>query len=393
MMHPTYDFPGGNAVILEVQPDANPPEIHFAPSPGDGPEAIWFYFAIDPGDTATPRIRCLLHFIENLLGNSTGAGTAGLHPVYRTERQDWTRIESVERIEMPDGRILAGWTVPGDAGRVDVALSYPYGTSQRDELCRDLHGVFDAAPIGLTSAGHAISRLYNRAGAADDDTPGIYCLARQHAAEAPGSWVLDGFLRRMADGGDRAPLVWAVPFADVDGVCSGSAGKDRFPWDFNRAWGSKRFPTELKLEMGTHPMRHEIKALQNDMLRWQTRCRPVLVLDFHAPTICNHSGIYVYVRDLDAEGRPDAAHAPWVDAFRQRIDARLRADRFARSGRYPGRWNTARVGDFVNRALGLPEITFETPYGAAGREMFTRETYRAAGSQIAEAVLTNLANQ
>lgn len=234
-------------------------------------------------------------------------------------------------------------------------------------------------------------RLSNRRGVPEDDQPGIYCLARQHAAETPGSWVLDGFLRRMDAAGPDAPLVWAVPFADPDGVARGWGGKDRFPFDFNRSWGSKSFPPELKPTLGTHPLRHEIKCLQHDLLRWRTRCNPKLVLDFHAPTVCNAGGIYCYVRDVDEAGQPDATHRPWTEAFERNLEERMRAERFVRSGRYPGRWNTARLGDYVNQALKLPEVTFETPYACREDITFTRKDYRTAGANIAEAVMNLLA--
>lgn len=390
-MHIDTTLPGGNAAILAVRADEAPPEVHFAASPGEGPEAVWFHVAIEPGASRPARIRAVLHGFENLLGNTTGANTEGLHPVYRTDRSDWRRIERVERIETPDGRVLAAWSVPGDEGRVELALSFPYGPAQLDVLLQDVADVFERVPIGVTSADAWIMRLSNDPGVRGGDRPGIYCLARQHAAEAPGSWVLDGFLRRMAREGAAAPLVWAVPFADLDGVAAGRAGKDRFPWDFNRAWGSKRFPKELHSSMGTHPMRHEVKAIQHDLLRWRERCRPCLVLDFHAPVVCQHGGVYAYLRDVDAEGHPDAAHAPWVAAFRETLDPDLTDSHFVRVGRYPSRWSTARVGDFATQALNVPQVTFETPYGCARSRIYARDDYQTVGSQIAEAVLQTLA--
>ncbi len=380
------DIPGGNAVFLDLREDISPPEIHFAASPEGGPEAAWFYFILDPGVRPQPRLRCVLHFFENLLGNKTGTATAGFHPVFRTSGDEWCRIASVERRATADGQVQVIWEIPGNVGQVEVALSYPYGKAQLDELRSDLTHTVETTSIGLTSANRLIQRLFNHPGSPGSERAGIYCLARQHAGEAPGSWVLDGFLRHLALAGEAAPLVWAVPFVDVDGVYSGLAGKDRFPWDFNRAWGSKLFPEEVKTGMGTHPMRHEVKAIQNDMLRWRTRCRPCLVLDFHAPTICEHDGIYAYLRGLDANGAPDAAQAPWIDACRAGLEPRFQSVRFVRSGRYSGRWNTARAGDFAYAALNLPGIILETPYGRYGSDMFTRNDYQTAGRQIAEAV-------
>jgi len=92
-------------------------------------------------------------------------------------------------------------------------------------------------------------------------------------------------------------------------------------------------------------------------------------------------------REIAEAGHPDEAHRPWADAFEQALDERMRHNRFVHSGRYPGRWNTARVGDYVNQALGLPSITFEIPYACARERVLTREDYRKAGGNIAEAVM------
>lgn len=386
------DVPSGNACLLGIDESTAVPAVHFAAVPSGGPEAIWFYLRVVPPNDAPPRVvRCVLHFFENLLGNSPGATTQGFAPVFKTARRDWTRVDSVTREEQPDGQPLIVWEVPGDEGEIHVALSYPYTSDQVDALIRDTAPMITAQPIGLTPDAAPILRLSNSPGRPGDNSPGIYCLARQHASESPGSWVLDGFLRQIAAHDEAAPLVWAVPFADTDGVAAGRPGKDSFPWDFNRAWGSKLFGREKLAEYGSHPMRHEVKCLQHDLLRWSSRCSPRLVLDFHAPVTCQSSGIFVYLRDFQ-DGKPDAAHAPWVEAIENALDPRYRAMPFAHSGRYPSRWNTARLGDFVGHALTVPDITVEVPYSHSREALLRREDYQAAGRQIAEAVMEVIAS-
>lgn len=386
----TTDLPGGNAEILEVRNGPGQPEVHFTPAPNNGPEAAWFHFAIEPGAGQTGPIRCVLHFWENLLGAPTDA--RGFHPVFRTATRDWSRNSTVELETAADGRILPSFSVPSDEGRVEVALSYPYGQQQLDELLRDLHDRFTMVPIALTSERHRLSRLSNDPGTVGGSRPGIYCMARQHAAEAPGSWLLDGFLRHMAQAGGAAPLVWAVPFVDVDGILAGRTGKDAFPWDFNRAWGSKLFPRERQAELGASPMRHEIKAIQLDLRRWKERCHPRLVLDFHAPVIQHNVGIFTFIMGMQNK-QPDALHAPWLKACQHELDPWMASPDFVRNGRYPSRWNTAQMQDFVNIALGLPAINFETPYGSSRDRAMTREDYRAAGAGIAAAIMAVIAQE
>ncbi|MDD4059333.1 MAG: hypothetical protein PHW08_01365 [Kiritimatiellae bacterium] len=380
------NFPGGNACVLDVCERDGVPEVHFMPSPRGGPEAMWFHLRLLAGSTC-PAVRCRLHLPDILLGGQSEP--KGFAPVFRTECRDWTRVASVTPQARADGRPVYVWEVPGGEGRVETALCFPYGEAQLATLVKDLAWRKDV--IGLTSAERGLFRVSNDFGAPAATRPGVYCLARQHAGETPGSWVLDGFLRAMAQAGAAAPLVWAVPFTDPDGVIEGRYGKDAFPWDFNRSWGSKHFPTELRAEMGSHPMRHEIKSIQHDLVAWALRCSPRIVLDFHAPGMCETSGIYCYLRDVDAEGRPDESHRPWVEAFARSLVEPWRADSFVRSGRYLSRWNTARLGDFVTRAMKLPACTFETPYAQAHESIFALEDYRAAGRGIAQAVLEVLA--
>jgi hypothetical protein len=383
------DIPSGNACVLEIRTDSAVPEVHFTPSPLGGPEAMWFHFQVKSTSTTPPaQIRCVMHLVDTLLGGQNGRN--GFHPVFKTARQDWHRIEAVEGFELPDGRPTVSWLIPGNEGPADTALCYPYALQELDALTADLAPAFRSDVISVTQQGRTLTRLSNDPGQIEGTRPGIYCIARQHAGETPGSWMLDGFLREMADAGDAAPLVWAVPFADLDGVLAGHYGKDAFPWDFNRAWGSRQFPKEMWSQTGSHPMRYEIHCIQSDMRRWLKRCRPMLVFDFHAPGMCETHGIYVFLRRLTEEGQPDASHLPWVNAIHAALGDDLAADQFIRSGRYASRWDTARVGDFVVDALGLPEITFEVPYGRFKQQIVSRETYQNAGRRVARAVMEQM---
>ncbi|MEX2387034.1 MAG: hypothetical protein WD534_04070 [Phycisphaeraceae bacterium] len=379
----------GNACVLAVESGGDLPEVHFTPSPMGGPEAMWFCFELTAATDPPPAgIRCVMHLVDNLLGG--GDGRAGFHPVFKTAQQEWTRVAAVEGDELPDGRPVVSWTVPGDQGPVCVALCYPYAAAEREALERDLTPAFRSDVVAVTQENRPLCRLSNDPGQAEAARPGIYCFARQHAGETPGSWVLDGLLRAMAAAGDKAPLVWAVPMVDLDGVLAGQYGKDRYPWDFNRAWGSQRYPQAMLEQTGTHAMRYETHCLQNDLLRWKKRCKPLMVLDFHAPAMCEQDGIYCYVRHLGEDGRPDAGHRPWVEAFQAAVDGQVAATAFARTGKYRSRWETARISDFVNEALNLPAVTFEVPYACTRQTLLTRESYQHAGQRLAEAIVTRL---
>src|SRR5690606_26305312 len=115
----------------------------------------------------------------------------------------------------------------------------------------------------------------------------------------------------------------------------------------------------------------------NDMRRWMARCRPELIIDFHAPVMCHYEGIFCYVSRLDDDGRPLPRHAPWLHAMRAALPDAMAAQTFVRSGQYPSRWNTARIADFAHDALGVADITFETPYACSHSHLFTRACYQA----------------
>lgn len=392
LLQVSTDIPAGNAVVLDVVLNGDVPAVHFTPSPRGGPEAIWFHFAITPSGAADrpKEIRCVMHLVDCLLGKRDGS--AGFFPVYKTAEGAWTRVDEVETSRLDDGRPTASWLVPGDEGPVRVALCYPYAQAELDELVDALGPIFRSDVIGITQQDRPLHRLSNDGGSVGGKRPGVYCVARQHAAETPGSWMLDGFLRAIADAGPNGPLVWAVPFADLDGVLAGQAGKDRYPWDFNRAWGSKKFPRETLAATGSHPMRYEVNCMQTDMRRWRERCEPQLILDFHAPVMCQRDGIFCYVSSLAESGEPHARHERWTSAFREALDEDVRAEKFVRSGQYPSRWMTARIADFAIEVLGVTDITFETPYACTDRHIFTIETYQAAGRSIAEAVIGQVGN-
>jgi predicted deacylase len=243
-----------------------------------------------------------------------------------------------------------------------------------EALVAETGGAWRADTIGFSQGARPLVRLSNDPGAPGSDRPGLYVLARQHSGETPGSWVLDGFLRRLAEAGDAAPMVWAVPLANIDGVEGGDYGKDNFPYDLNRAWGPA-------------PMRHETLVLQRDARRFADRCRPVAGLDFHAPGGCQTEGVYAYVPDPETEADAAAATRPWVAAFAEALGPGLAAPKFGVVARYASRWATPGFRRFAWSELGVPALTIETPYARCGRTVLTRDVYRDVGRRLADATL------
>ena len=181
--------------------------------------------------------------------------------------------------------------------------------------------------------------------------------------------MLDGFLQHLAKSRKGGYVVWAVPFADIDGVAEGAYGKDRYPYDLNRAWS---LPA----------MRHEVHLIQQDMRRWASRCRPILALDLHAPGGCEHAGVYAFAGD-EAEGPAAVEETKWCNVLQNELQAEFAAAEFRKTAAYASRWATPRFRDFAGKELGLPALTLETPYALVNNAVLTQKSYREIGRRLA----------
>jgi len=360
--------PCGNTCGIDVRP-GEVAEVRFTPDPHGGPEVLWFCFCLrSTGTDRVSRVRLILEHAHNMLG---GHEPGHMRPVVRYAGQDWQRLGSPGVQELPDGRRRVSWEVDAPLSTMDVAYCYPYGQLDVDTLVRETHGYWKADAIGVSQGARPLVRLSNDYGHARGDRPGLYLIARQHSGETPGSWVLDGFMRRVAELGDRAPLVWAVPLAHIDGVVGGDYGKDGFPYDLNRAWGNP-------------PMRHETLVYQRDVQRWIERCRPVLGIDFHAPGACETSGVYAYVPDPARHPDMHWSVLAWTTAIKSAL-GEYAADIFERVVDYPSRWKTPNFSRYLWERHDLCSLGIETPYALVRETVLTR-----AGARMADGIVRAL---
>ena len=366
----------GNACDVQVSVDADIVEVSFAPDPHGGPECMWFCFRLVPvAPTQARQVRLVLKNVQNMLG---GNQPGNIRPVVRPAGSDWRRLDAPSVIELPDGRYNAAWMLEAPQRPLDVALCYPYDLTDLHALLRRMQGRLLGDVIGVSQKARPILRLSNSYGNAGDSRPGIYVVARQHAGETPGSWVLDGFLEHIATLGPQAPLVWAVPLADIDGVEEGNYGKDHFPYDLNRAWGNP-------------PMRHEVLVIKRDIERWKKRCRPVLGIDLHAPGACEAEGIYAYVPDPRCLPGIHQQTTRWTQHAAEVLTGRFAAPDFARVAEYPSRWESPHFTGCFWSQHELPAFALETPYALTGGGVLSREDYQEAGRRLAVGICRALA--
>lgn len=376
-----HRFPGGNVRVLQlIEGSGTAPELVFTPDPHGGPETLWFNFQVhdkDPPKPTPETLKLTLRFFGNLLG---GGDARYFRPLLRQDHKNWQRLTAPSVQYLDDGQPLLRWSIPYPATRTEVAFCYPYGTDELRILMARSKGYWREESIGLTQNGHVMTRLDNRimdAGDLAGRPRGLYLLARQHAGETPGSWVMDGMLDGFSRGrAGNKWCIWAVPFANMDGVLAGDYGKDPFPYDLNRAWGSP-------------PMRHETLVLQRDMRRWADRCRPELVLDLHAPGACEHGGMYLFKADSPSgKQESDRNQQTWINLFDKALGADFVADPFARVATHGSRWDTPRVTNFVRDTLDCTALSMEIPYGFCGDTVMTPKQYREAGRRLARAILS-----
>ncbi|MFQ6132501.1 MAG: M14-type cytosolic carboxypeptidase [Armatimonadota bacterium] len=366
------DFPGGNACAIEIAPGVERGLVRFAADPHGGTEALWFHLRVR-GCQGSP-VELVLTNVDSCLGS--GAQWEAVRPVWRQEAGGWERLDGASLHTLDDGRHQASWVVQPTGPSFELALCYPYGPDDLAATLDDCGTYWRQDAIGVTSGGRPLRRLSNPPGNVADAAPGVFIVARQHSGETPGSWVLDGLLRRAAETVDPADLVlWAIPFANLDGVLEGDYGKDPFPHDLNRAW--------------TRPhMRHEVGVLQRDLARWTKRCRPACVVDLHAPGATEADGAYFHLPRASRPTESREAARALAEAVLRHLPKELMRPEPLEQPTYASRWrDDGTLGAYVWGTHGIPCLAMETPYTASRDVVFTRDTYRQLGGALLDGVL------
>ncbi|MFP4028688.1 MAG: M14 family zinc carboxypeptidase [Candidatus Brocadiia bacterium] len=364
------EIPHGNVCGVSIVERDSLEEIRFTPHPHGGPECLWFCFRLRRTEGDIGQVRIVLEHFETILG---GNDVLKMRPVMRPAGGHWQRLDTAGPREGSDGQISACWELMVDAPECNIATCYPYGPPHISCLLEQTDGYWKSEDIGVTQKGRKIARLRNETGSDQENKPGIYIIARQHSGEAPGSWVLDGLLRQLAQKNRQNLLVWTVPFANLDGIIDGDYGKDNFPYDINRAWGNP-------------PMRHETLVIMRDIDRWISRCKPVFGLDLHAPGACDDKGLYAHMPDRQEYPQRYECALPWAKAMGQVLGAEFAAAEFPQSHQYASRWTTPSFSRFCFQRLNSPGLCVEVPYGLTRQIIMTKRKYREAGGRIADAL-------
>jgi hypothetical protein len=370
-IHVQNDFHGANACAIEPLVRGDTDVVRFAAAPHGGTEALWFHLRLV--ECSSRPLELVLTNVDTLLGNQLE--WANVRPVIRHANGAWERAAAPLVRELADGRHHAVWRLRPLYDSLEFAFCYPYSLGEMEVTRAAGNGYWSLDEIGVTAAGRRLPRLTNGYGRPGDRTPGVYLLARQHAGETPGSWVLDGLLRSAVDTVDPDSLrLWIVPLANLDGVLDGDYGKDPFPHDLNRAWT-------------TPPMRHEVLVMGGDMQRWSARCRPSLAVDLHAPGATEADGAYFFLPRAEAPEDQLAACRRATDAVIAALPPELVHQEPVRQPGYPSRWDAnGTVGNYVWERLGVPALSMETPYASSRGHLLTRSEYRRLGAALLQGI-------
>ncbi len=369
-----YRFPGGSVAGVHVDTQSNPPEVLFSADPSGGPGCLWFNFRLSddsPGGERPDKVTLTLRFLRNLIGTDS---PAALRPVIRSKGQNWMRGKAGTVQIAPDGQRSLSWTIPYPAEAVDVALCFPYGRPELRTRLQKSKGYWSRDEIGLSQGGRPVSRLSNDYGSSGSKQPGLYLVARQHAGETPGSWVLDGMLDYFSRKRDNRLLVWAVPFVDTDGIERGHRGGDRYPCSLDHSWSVR-------------PVRHETRVIQQDIAEWRTRCQPLLMLDLRATTGTAGDGICAVLPPAAEGDAPAREPGKWANVISEELGADYAAGDFKRVAGNGSPENAATFCNYAQTELEIEALALEAPYALCGKTVMTQKQYREVGHRIARAIL------
>lgn len=361
-------FPGAGANELRIESDGS---VAFAAPKETSPQSMWFRFRIR--GARGQAVRCRWTRTNEVLG---GGSLGRVVPVCRQGRTGpWRRVQARKCRFDPEKHEFT-FTVRCDADVTQVAYCYPYA---RWELTQFLHTLRPDPRVQVlrlceSAEGRPVPLLRLADGAVQGPKRQVWAIARHHAGETPGSFVLEGFVREMLR--RRTPLQQAdfhlVPLIDVDHVERGCYGKNSRPRDYNRDYCLR-------------PKRAEVAAVL-DAVREGCAGRVDYFLDLHAPEPGGCSFLVPARRTLVST---DTWRRCW--AFGEQLErlapkgcpCRVEDSRMT-SLNWAGTDYDMTSSGFCHRAFGALAMTLETSYhrDCRGRLLHPRD-WRGLGHALA----------
>lgn len=368
------DFPGGNICHPVVGRLDDATGVTFSAHPKGGTDALWFHFKIretSPHSMTEGKISFTLRGLDEWMEPSMAGD---LLPVYRPQGQGWHRCSSGTITTEPDGRFLVTWWIPCPTPETEVALCFPYGQSELESLRSKSRQYWTEDFIGVTEEGMPLRRWSNEYGGLNRQKNGLYFVSREYAGETPGSWTLDGILQHIARIKRDPFLVWSIPIADPDAADRGVHGHSNYPIDIDRAWG------EI-------PARRETGLIQRDIQRWQHRCKPLLLVDFHAAAPHEKEGVYCRIPNSDRHPEMHQMASKWANMINQELQPQYAAKDFKRTSPQLAGGHGNTLCEYACGCLNLCALSICIPFSRIGTKTLSQKNYREIGEAIAKAMI------
>ena len=361
----------GNGKIHRVSSDSGTWVVEFLSEPRTSPQPMWFH--VEAANTRGRPVRFVWLNADQALGSPKQMENDT--PVLRADDGPWLRCTNTEILENVYGRRALAFDSDGVGEAVSAALCYPYSSADLEETLRETDAPVERRILGVTGQGRAIPGLRIASPKQGNDA-GVYIVARQHAGETPGSWVLDGIIRALAQEQAGVEHIdwWIAPFVDLDGVENGDYGKDAAPYDFNRDWDIL-------------PMRPEVVCISRDMAAFKERYASRLMLDLHAPGH-GEDGLWVYVPNAQQPAERREAVQSFADSLVGAFPE-LDAAALTREANYlsRGKANATLCTWAWEQLDRTPCVSLETSYQTLGGRTLDIAGYREVGNRIVSAIL------
>lgn len=270
------DFEGGSAVVVDPDDDSHSLHIHPDVKAGRG-FPCWWYLKVSglkAGELLTLKVSA---------NPQPFRGTKVLDASWSfpdqaaisTDNKTWTQTPKGVREED-----TISYHIIAPAETFWLAWGPPFLPSHADAILNKAKETLPAAEIfelARTRNDRPVKGIRFGAEPTDDRKPyGIWIQARQHAWEAGGSWVGQGFLLWAVSDDEAAvelrnlATIHFIPIMDIDSTAVGAGGKDAIPRDHNRDWDNE-------------PHYPEVAAAQKRILQLEKEGRFDVFVDLHNP--------------------------------------------------------------------------------------------------------------
>lgn len=343
---------------------------HLQPDPAG--DRQWFHLSLEELVPAVP-VEIRLPDIDN---TAVPAAWTAARPFVQHQDTEakWTRTDTAE---LEGSTFLFSFTPR--SSRVRVAYAPPYPVERWTTLVHQMSGQVDKE-ITRIDLGDVPGLLF----ASSPQQVFLWILARQHPAETPGSWVLEGLVQELRKAYDsehsNLPAIAIAGIVNPPGVTLETYRSDNRGNNLAHAW--------IGTDRGRMPRTiSHIKRTAQSQVRHGGRIE--LVIDIHAHSTHRSNYAYYDVRPRRTDGRPSKS-SKVLECL-----AALSSD-FDLDGSLQTSLGSDTVGGWFQRTVGAEALVLEMSYHDLADmnrpgDYMSVPRYIAIGRRLAEAVLATFA--